>query len=107
MIPTRADLAWSTDENGIVTLHIENKGFFNKAAQKLLKKPKVSHVHLDSMGSFVWPLIDSQKTVYDIAQLVHEEFGEDAEPLYERISKYIQILESYEFIKVTHKDSIK
>lgn len=35
-IPTRADLAWSTDEAGIVTLHKENTGLFNRAAQKLL-----------------------------------------------------------------------
>lgn len=35
----------------------------------------------------------------DIALLVKDEFGEAAEPLYPRIIKYFQIVESYHFIK--------
>ena len=100
MIPCRADLKWNTDEDGVITLEIENKGAFNKFFQKFFKKPKISYVHLDSMGSFVWPLIDGEKTVCDLAQYVHEHFGEEAEPLYPRFAKYIQILESYEFVKL-------
>lgn len=81
MIPTRADLAWSTDEAGIVTLHKENTGLFNKAAQKLLHKPRVSHIHLDKMGSFVWPRIDGQRTVGQLADLAAEQFGPKADPV--------------------------
>ena len=63
-IPVRPEtIKWSTDGNGIVTLDIENTGVFNRVAQKLLKKPKVSHIHLDEMGSFVWPLIDGKKSI--------------------------------------------
>lgn len=50
------------------------------------------------MGTFVWPLIDGEKTVTEIAALVKEEFGEKAEPLYPRIVKYFQIMESYNFV---------
>lgn len=56
-------------------------------------------VHLDRQGSFIWPLIDGKRTVADIAALVKEEFGEAAEPLYPRIVKYFQIVESYRFVK--------
>ena len=35
-----------------------------------MKKPKVSQIHLDEMGNFVWPLIDGTRTVYEIAELV-------------------------------------
>lgn len=55
------------------------------------------------MGNFVWPLIDGTRTVYEIAQLVKEEFGEKAEPLYERLVQYIQNLENYGFIEVREK----
>lgn len=98
-VPIRnEELTWSV-EDGIVTLHIENKGVFNRVAQKLLKKPKVSHVHLDEMGSFVWPIIDGEKDIIAIGEQVKSHFGDKAEPLYERLAKYFHILASYEFIK--------
>ena len=99
-VPVRpARIMWSADEEGIVTLDIENTGLFNRIAQKLLHKPKVSHIHLDEMGSFVWPLIDGEKDIVALGKLVEEYFGEKANPLYERLAKYFQILESYEFIE--------
>lgn len=104
-IPLHNELfSWSADENGAVTLDIENKGIVNRIAQKLLKKPKISHVHLDEMGSFIWPLIDGEKSIADIGIPVKEHFGEKAEPLYERLAKYFQILESYSFIRWAEDD---
>ena len=99
-IPQRNEVfSWYKDENGIVTIEVENKGLFNRIAQKLLKKPKVTKVHLDENGSFIWPLLDGEMTVSQIAQKVLEHFGEKANPLYERLIKYLGILESYKFIK--------
>ena len=92
-------IKWSADDEGIVTLHIENTGVFNRIAQKLLKKPKVSHIHLDKMGSFVWPLIDGEKDIVALGVQVKEHFGDEAEPLYELLAKYFQILESYSFVE--------
>ena len=98
-IPMRPEhINWSKDENGIVTLDIKNKGFFHFIAQKCFKKPKVSHVHLDEMGSFIWPLLDGEKDIVVLGELVKEHFGEKAEPLYERLAKYFQILDSYSFV---------
>ena len=76
-------------------------GLFNRAAQKLLHKPRVSHIHLDEMGSFVWPRIDGQHTVGQLADLAAAQFGPKADPVYPRMAKYIQILASYEFITLT------
>lgn len=99
-VPVRNEAyAWTTDENGIVTLEVENRGVFNRIAQKLFKKPKISYVHLDETGSFIWPLLDGKKSIIDLGRAVEEKFGEKANPLYERLAKYIQILESYNFIK--------
>ena len=99
-IPVRKEgIAWSGDEEGIVTLEIENKGVFNRIAQKLFKKPKISYIHLDGMGSFVWPIIDGESTITQIGVAIDEHFGEEAHPLYERLSKYFQILHSYGFIE--------
>ena len=104
MIPVRADLTWHTGEKGIVTLEIENRGVMNTIAQKLFGKPRISYVHLDEMGSFLWPLIDGRQTVCDLADPVKAQFGEAAEPLYPRIAKYFQILDSYHFVRLTPKE---
>lgn len=100
-IPKRSELlTWKTDAKGIVTLDIENTGAFNRIAQKLFGKPRFTHIHLDKVGSFVWPLIDGQKNILELGKEVDKQFGEEAAPLYERLAKYFQILESYHFIEL-------
>lgn len=84
--------SWDVDEKGIVVIKVENKGFYNKIAQKFFKKPPVSYISLDEYGSFVWKQMDGKQTIFEIAQMVKENYKEKAEPLYERISKYFQIL---------------
>ena len=96
-------IKWETDDNQKVTLLIENKGVFNKIAQKFFKKPKISQIHLDENGSFVWLLIDGNKDITEIGKLVDEHFGEKSHPLYERLAKFLGILESYNFIKFKDK----
>ena len=100
LIPEKnASLRWHTDIKKRVILEVENTGIMNKIAQNLFNKPRFTKVHLDANGSFIWPLIDGKRTVADIALLVKKQFGEAAEPLYPRIIKYFQIVESYHFIR--------
>ena len=99
-IPMRpSHIKWNADEKGIITLDIENTGFMNRVAQVLFRKPRVSHIHMDEMGSFVWPLLDGKKNIVELGELVKEQFGEKANPLYERLAKFFQILDSYQFIE--------
>ena len=89
LIPVRSEeLHWHKDIKGRVILDVENTGLFNKIAQKVFNKPQYTKDHLD-----------------DIAALVKSEFGEAAEPLYPRIIKYFEIVESYHFIKFANKPS--
>lgn len=92
------DYAWDADKKGKVTVHVVNKGFYNWIAQKLFKKPRISHIALDEYGSFVWKQMDGQRNVYEISKLVSAQFGKDAEPVVERLVKYIQILYQNKFI---------
>lgn len=85
--------------DGKVTIFKENTGFFNFLAQKLLKKPRVSQIHLDEMGNFIWPLMDGKNTIQDIALKIKEEYGEKAEPLYNRVVQYFKTLVSYGFVE--------
>lgn len=95
------DIIYSKDDNGNVTIDIINKGLFNLIARKLFNRPKITHIHLDDMGSFIWSYIDGKNTVYDIGKKVGEHFGESAEPLYERLVMYVRMLESYGFVERT------
>lgn len=93
-------LGFTTDDNGNVTLEMENKGAVNRIAQFLIRKPKVSYIHLEEFGSFIWPLIDGKKNIHEIGELVQEHFGEKANPLYERLATYFQVLERYGFVEL-------
>ena len=84
---------------------MEYTGLCNEKVQKVVNKPQDTKVHLDAQGTFSWPLFDGKRTVSDIAALVKSEFGEAAEPLYPRIIKYFEIVESYHFIKFANKPS--
>ena len=98
-VPVRREgLDWSTGDDGLVTLHVENKGVLNTIAQKLFKKPRFTHIHLDENGSFIWPLLDGEKDIAAIGVDVKEHFGDAAEPLYPRLAKFFQILASYGFV---------
>lgn len=105
LIPERAEgLSWEKGEDGIVVLQVENTGLFNRIAQKLFRRPRFTNVHMDRYGSFLWPLIDGEKTVKELAGLQKEAFGDEVEPLYPRIVKYFQIVESYHFIRFKGKN---
>lgn len=100
-IPMRIDtFSWDMDEAEIVTIYIENNGILQRITQKLLGKPKVSQIHLEKYGSFIWQQIDGCRSVMDIAELADRQFGEDIHPLYERICSYFKTLENSGFIKM-------
>lgn len=94
------DLDW-IQTNGLVTVTQENKGFYNKIAQRFFNTPKVSNIDLDEFGSFVWLCIDGKRNLFDIGKMIKEEFGEDAEPLYPRLIRFIQVLLEVKYIELS------
>jgi hypothetical protein len=85
------------------------EGFF------VLLKPKYSHpllvkyllprlknphykINLDEVGSFIWSLCDGKNTVKEIGEKLRENFGSRVDPLYERLSLFLQNLEKNRFI---------
>lgn len=100
-VPKRnSDYAWKKNKNGIVVVDIVHKGFFNWIAQKIFKRPRISHIKLDPIGSYNWELIDGERTIYEISEKVKEKFGEKAEPLYERQIQFFKILLNNNFVKL-------
>ena len=98
-IPCRTDtIKWEMDEKGNIVLILTNKGFFHGIARILFHRPRISKIHLDEMGNFIWPLLDGTRSVYEIGRLVEERFQDKAKPLYERLVQYLELLREYGFI---------
>ena len=55
------EIEYETGEDGIITVLIEWKGFYHKIAQKLFRRPRVSDIRLDELGSFVWNAVDGKR----------------------------------------------
>lgn len=101
LIPSVRDGQKWENEDGKVFVLQENKGFFNWVAQKFFGRPRISRIELDEFGSFVWLQIDGTKDITEIGSLVKEEFGDKAEPLYERLSKFCNTLHMLRYIELT------
>lgn len=98
-IPGQSEqITWEKKENGLIVIKVQHTGLFNCIAQFIFHKPKFSYVDLDVFGSFVWTQIDGKKTIYEIGQAVKSEFGEKAEPLYERLARFIVILRNNGYV---------
>ncbi|MGI6206455.1 MAG: PqqD family protein [Anaerovoracaceae bacterium] len=92
------DIGWEVDDNELVVISMENKGLMNRIAQKLFRKPRISYIHLDELGSFVWQCINGTDDVGAIGVKVKEHFGEEADPVYERLAAYMTTLGNTGFI---------
>lgn len=92
------ELVWKVDKDHMVVVDMQNTGFYNRLAQRFFHRPKVSHIKLDELGSFIWNQIDGKRTVYDISELVKARFGDKAEPLLGRLVRFLEILKTQKWI---------
>lgn len=91
------EFPYSVGKNGIVTVEVAWKGFYNKIAQRIFHKPDTSHIKLDTYGSFVWQCIDGEKDVFQLSRELNEKFG-DVEKGLSRLIKFLEILKDNKFI---------
>ncbi|MBQ8596644.1 MAG: PqqD family protein [Lachnospiraceae bacterium] len=95
--------SYAMKENGRVEVKVTNRGLFNRIAQVLFRRPKYSYIELDEFGTFVWQQVDGEKSIYDICILIKEQFGDKAEPLFERATLFFQMLCRNAFIVYENK----
>lgn len=89
---------WSEREDGIVVIHMENKGFYHRIAQKFFHRPKVSHIALDNYGTAVWKALDGKHTVYDVVCLMQEQFPDERELMLNRVITFLHTLQVNRFV---------
>lgn len=71
----------------------------NSKSQKIFRKigfkvPKKSYLEFDEYSSYVYNQIDGKKNIYEIGQLLKLKYGNDAEPLYERLLVFLEHLKN-------------
>lgn len=99
LIPVR-NINWEKKEDGLIIL-LKPKfkhPFFKKYILPYLKKPYYK-IKLDAVGSFTWELCDGSLTVKELAKNLGYKFGDKVEPLYDRLSLFLQNLEKNRFIR--------
>lgn len=93
------EIQWRKLPNKHIEIDLVNKGFFHVMTQKLMKKPKVSKIELEEIGSFIWQAMDGKKTVYELSEELEKEFGETVQPTLNRLVEYLKVLYSNHFIQ--------
>jgi hypothetical protein len=98
LIPVR-NIGWKKNASGLIVL-LKPKfthPFFKKHLLSRMKKPHYT-IRLDEMGSAVWELCDGRLTVKEVGESLRDKYKEKIEPLYDRLSLYLQNLERNRFI---------
>ena len=99
-IPKKTDkIQWRELDNRLIQIIKLRNSLLDKVVRKLFFTPDKFVIDLDEIGSFIWKQIDGERSIYEISQLVKEEFGEDAEPLYERLIQYMNVLKNNGFVE--------
>ncbi|MPM87148.1 hypothetical protein SDC9_134242 [bioreactor metagenome] len=68
--------------------------------QKMIPKTRSPYIraNLDEIGTVTWELIDGKRKVYEIADILKERFQDKINPAYERLSLFIQKMNTNKFI---------
>ena len=91
-IPSINLKSWKEDTDGNVILHIDNKGIVVAVVAWLFKRSRITNIPLDENSSTAWKLIDGNKSIKGIADVMDQKLGERVAPVYERLSLLIKYL---------------
>jgi hypothetical protein len=100
MIPSKNDrLKTVPGEDGFLDVVIERNSLWDRFARLFAEIPPTFTVKLDAHGSFVWETINGHRNAGEIAAMLREKFGDDVEPIYERLALYLKLLANNNLIK--------
>lgn len=101
LIPQR-NSKWDVEDETVIILHPKFKNrFLVKTLLPIMGKPNWK-IRLDDIGSWVWKQCDGKRTVREIGSGLKESFGDQVDPVYDRLSIFIKKLESSQFISFTN-----
>ena len=88
------------DDPDVITIKMPRfQSNFGKRFGKLFKLKPTYNINLEKYGSAVWRLCNGKVTVEEIGEVLREQFGDEVEPIYERLAEYLTFLERNKLIK--------
>ena len=89
---------WEKGKKGRAVVDIEHKGFYAGIAQKIFRKPRISHIELDPYGTVVWENLDGKRTAGEIVKIMEETFPYEKERMLDRTVVFLGTLQRNGFI---------
>jgi hypothetical protein len=90
-------LDYETDDRRLVTVLRKQDHWIQRCARKLrFRIPAYRRIEMDDFASFVFLSIDGRRTVKEIGELLAEQYGEQINPLYERLLMFLNHIEQNE-----------
>lgn len=104
LVPERLR-AFEVDDEGIVTVNTPRfkQEWMRRHLVPRWKNPSIL-TRLDAVGSHVWMHIDGTRNVADIAAACVDRFGDDIQPVYERLPLFIRAMRDRGFIALRRTD---
>jgi hypothetical protein len=99
MVPQRREYKWELEGDKIFIVMPRLRSSVGKKFIKVMGKNPTYKLKLDQFCSFFWQLCDGTKTVEEIGKRMKNQFGDAVEPLYPRLSKFLQMMERNKLIK--------
>lgn len=91
-----AKIKYETDCAGNVTLLLMQNHPIQRLFRKLrFKIPQYKRIKLDALGSFVFTRINGRLSVKALGELVEAEFGDKAQPIYQRLLTFLNYMSSH------------
>jgi hypothetical protein len=99
-IPVR-NVQWENSTEGCAVLNVpkfKRKWMFNLLIH--LKIEPVYKLNLDEKGTAIWKYCDGSDDLYHIALKLREKYGDDIEPVFDRLNAFIRQLFHQKLIKL-------
>ena len=91
MVPQRV-AAWEEVEDRVVVERPRpSKQGLPGVGERLSYFLSMRKIRLDERGSFLWHLIDGERSVAEVVEAMRSEFGEEVEPAEERVGQLIRL----------------
>lgn len=89
---------WKEYKGRVVLIAPRFRSEFGFKMARLLRMKPNFHIRLDTYGSQVWNLMEGDLSVGALAQRLGELYGNEVEPLHDRLEEFLFMLEANEFI---------
>jgi hypothetical protein len=100
MIPERIATEIESKDGNVRVEFPRFKTVFGRTFGQLFGASLTIKLTLDEKSSAVWNLIDGWANVQAISVKMQKQFGEDIEPVYERLGSLLKILEANKLIRL-------